>query len=159
MPELGIHFRVPLVEVTPASLLDAKLPSRHNSRLGGKLMKHTLNFLLLAMAALTPAQTTKNASVQGADATTQALMNLENRWVGALMKSDAATLDFIFADTYVDTDEHSHRSDKQGVLSVLKSGELKIESIRLSDMRVYDYGDAAVVTGVPLRWESSKGSR
>ena len=110
-------------------------------------MKHTIGVLLLAMAVLTPAQTKKNGPVQGIDTTTQALINLENTWVDALMKSDVATLDSIFTDTYVDTDEHSHRSGKQGVLSVLRSGELKIESIKLSDMHVYDYGDAAVVTG------------
>ena len=74
-----------------------------------------------------------------------------------MMKSDAATLDSIFADTYVDTDEHSNRTDKQGVLSVLKSGELKIASIRLSDMRVYDYGDAAVVTGSASQAGNFKG--
>jgi hypothetical protein len=110
-------------------------------------MKHTITVLLLAMTVFTPAQTKKNEAVQGTGATTEALINLENRWVGALMKSDTATLDSIFADTYVDTDEHSHRSDRQGVLSVLKSGELKIASIKLSEMQVYDYGDAAVVTG------------
>jgi ketosteroid isomerase-like protein len=110
-------------------------------------MKHTIPLLLLAMAVLAPAQTQKNGPGQGTDATTQALINLENKWVDALVKSDTAALDAIFADTYVDTDEHSHRSDKQGVLTVLKSGELKLESIKLSDMHVYLYGDAAVVTG------------
>jgi len=110
-------------------------------------MKHTITVLLLAMALVAPPETKRNGTLQATEATTEALLNLENRWVGALMKSDAATLDSIFADTYVDTDEHSHRSDKKGVLSVLKSGELKIASIKLSDMQVYDYGDAAVVTG------------
>ena len=110
-------------------------------------MKPTLTVLMLAFALLAPSQTKKNGTVESTDATTEALINLENRWVGALMKSDTATLDSIFADTYVDTDEHSHRSDKQGVLSVLKSGELKIASITLSDMQVHVYGDAAVVTG------------
>jgi ketosteroid isomerase-like protein len=47
----------------------------------------------------------------------------------------------------VDIDEHGQRSGKQAVLAVLKSGDLKIESIKLSEMKVYDYGDAAVVTG------------
>jgi hypothetical protein len=65
----------------------------------------------------------------------------------ALTKSDVATLDSIFADTYVETDEHNQRTDKQGVLSALRSGDLRIQSIKLSNMRVYDYGDAAVVTG------------
>jgi hypothetical protein len=110
-------------------------------------MKHTIAVFLLAMAVLTLAQAKKNGPAHVTDATTEVLIDLENRWVGALMKSDAATLDSIFADTYVDTDEHSHRSDKHGVLSVMKSGELKIESIKLSGMQVYDYGDAAVVTG------------
>ncbi len=73
------------------------------------------------------------------------------------MKSDTATLDSIFADTYMDTDEHSHRSDKQGVLSVVKSGELKVESIKLSDMQVHLYGDAAVVTGSASQAGSFKG--
>jgi ketosteroid isomerase-like protein len=120
-------------------------------------MKHTISVLLLAMAVLAPAQTKKNGPAQGTDATTEALINLENRWVGALMKSDAAALDSIFADTYVDTDEHSHRSDKHGVLSVMKSGELKIESIKLSDMQVYDYGDAAVVIGSASQVGNFKG--
>ncbi len=120
-------------------------------------MKHTISVLLLAMAVLTPAHTKKNGPAQGTDATTETLINLENRWVGALMKSDAAALDSIFADTYVDTDEHSHRSDKHGVLSVMKSGELKIESIKLSDMQVYDYGDAAVVTGSASQVGNFKG--
>ena len=52
------------------------------------------------------------------------------------MKSDTANLDSILSDNYVDTDEHGQRTDKQGVLSVLKSGDLKFESIKLSDMQV-----------------------
>jgi ketosteroid isomerase-like protein len=120
-------------------------------------MKPTLMVLTLAMVILTLAQTKKNGPVQGTDAATRQLINLENRWVGALMKSDAATLDSIFAETYVDTDEHSQRSDKQSVLSVLKSGDLKIASIKLSDMQVYDYGDAAVVTGSASQDGNFKG--
>jgi ketosteroid isomerase-like protein len=110
-------------------------------------MKHTITVLLLAMAVIAPAATKKNRPVQETDTTTLALLNLENTWVDALTKADTATLNSIFADTYVDTDEHSHRSDKRGVLSVLNSGKLKIVSIKLSDMQVYDYGGAAVVTG------------
>jgi hypothetical protein len=110
-------------------------------------MKPTLTLLLLAIALLTSAQTKYPEPTKGNGGATQALLDLENQWVEALMKSDAATLDSIFIDTYVDTDEQSHRDDKQGVLSVLKSGDLKIASIKLSDMRVFVYGDAAIVTG------------
>jgi len=120
-------------------------------------MKHTITLLLLVMAVLTPGQAQKNGVGQGTEATKQALINLENKWVDALTKADTATLDSILVDTYVDTDEHSHRSDKQGVLSVLKSGELKMESIKLSDMQVYVYGDAAVVTGSASQAGNFKG--
>jgi len=123
-------------------------------------MRHAivvLLVLLLAVAVLAPAQTQKNRPAQGTSATAQALIALENKWVDALMKSDTPALDSIFADTYVDTDEHSQRSDKQGVLSVLKSGELKMESIKLSDMQVHVYGDAAVVTGSAAQAGNFKG--
>jgi hypothetical protein len=120
-------------------------------------MKHTIRVLVLAMAVVAQAKAQENRPVQGTEGITQTLINLENRWVGALVKSDAATLNSIFADTYVDTDEHGHRTDKQGVLSVLKSGELKLESIKLSDMRVYVYGDAAVVTGASSQAGNFKG--
>jgi hypothetical protein len=94
-----------------------------------------IGVLLLAMAFLTPAQPPKSQPAQGSDAITQAqaLFALENKWVGALAKSDIATLDSIFDDSYVDTDEQSHRSDKPAVISVLKSGDLHIASIKLSD--------------------------
>jgi len=109
-------------------------------------MKHRISIILLALIVLTIAQTQRNTQAQGTDATAQMLTGLENRWVAALMKSDTATLDSILSDTYVDTDEHGQRTDK-GVLSVLNSGDLKFESIKLSDMQVHSYGDAAVVIG------------
>ena len=114
-------------------------------------MKHLIAVFLLGFAFLTPAQTQKNGPPRATKSTTQVLIDLENKWVEALAKSDTATLEVIFADTYVDTEEHGNRSDKQGVLAVLKSGQLKIESVKLSNMKVYDYGDAAVVTGSALQ--------
>ena len=88
--------------------------------------------------------------------TTQELIDLENEWVAALAKADTAALDGMLADTYVDA-EGNQRSDKKGVLAALKSGELKIASIKLSEMHVYDYGDAAVVTGIGEQAGNFKG--
>jgi len=125
-------------------------------------MKPTIALLLLALAQafLTNAQAPKSQPAQGTDdAITQskALFALENKWVDALVKSDAATLDSIFAESYVDTDEHGHRSDKQAVFSDLKSGHLHIASIKLSDMLVQLYGDAAVVIGTAAQVGNFKG--
>ena len=110
-------------------------------------MKHMIPVLLLAIAVGALAGTQKNRAGQGSGAASQELMEVETKWVKALVKSDTESLSSIFVDTYVDTDEHSHRSGKEGVLSFLKSGDLKLDSIKLLDMQVHVYGDAAVVTG------------
>lgn len=120
-------------------------------------MKHALPALLLAVTFLIVAQAQKNAQAQGTDTTAQTLTTLEAKWVTALTKSDTATLDSIFSDSYVDTDEHGQRTDKQGVLSVLKSGDLKVGFIKLSNMQVHAYGDAAVVTGNASQAGNFKG--
>jgi hypothetical protein len=120
-------------------------------------MKHIVVGLMLAAAVLTTAQAQKKEAREAASGTTQALIDVENNWVEALTKSDTVALDAIFADTYVDTAENNQRSDKQAVLAVVKSGDLKLESIKLSDMHVYDYGDAAVVTGSAAQVGNFKG--
>jgi len=120
-------------------------------------MKSAVAVLLLAIAILTPAQTQKSEPAQEAPATAKTLFDLENQWVAALVKSDVATLDSIFGASYVDTDEQGHRSDKQAVFSVLKSGDLKIASIKLSEMHVSLYGDAAVVIGTAAQAGNFKG--
>lgn len=100
----------------------------------------------------------ETAAKSTASATKQELIDLENAWVAALEKGDTGTLDEMLADSYADS-EGGQRSDKKGVLDALKSGNLKIESIKLSDMRVHNYGDAAVVTGVGEQTGNFKGQK
>jgi hypothetical protein len=54
------------------------------------------------------------------------LLDIENRWVAVLVKADLVALDALLVNSYVDTDEEGHRSDKRAVLAVLKSGDLKM---------------------------------
>ena len=84
---------------------------------------------------------------KGGPSQESALVDAENRWVAALAKADLAALDAALDDTYVDTDEDGNRGDKKAVLAALKSGDLKIRAIQLSDMHVHLYGGFAVVTG------------
>jgi Domain of unknown function (DUF4440) len=120
-------------------------------------VKYTIPVLLLVLAVGAVAGAQKDQARQGSDAATRALVDVENKCVEALVKSDIATLDSIFADTYVDTDERSRRSGKEDVFSFLKSGDLKLDSIKLSDMQVHLYGDAAVVTGSAVQVGSLLG--
>jgi ketosteroid isomerase-like protein len=111
--------------------------------------------VVLGLAVLSFAQAPKTK--QGMDETSKALTIMEKKWVDALEQGDTATLDSILAGTYVDTDEEGHRTDKDGVLSALKSGDLKMQSINLSEVRVHPYGDAAVVTGDAAQKGTYKG--
>ncbi len=99
-------------------------------------------------------------SVPGARAQSEdvakVLMELENAWVDASVHGDTAKLDAILVDTYADTEDW-HQSDKQGTVAVLKSGDLKFKSIKLSNMKVYAYGNAAVVTGMATQDGTFKG--
>jgi hypothetical protein len=50
------------------------------------------------------------------------MLDLQHRWVAALVKAEVRILDTILVDSYVDTDESGSRFDKAGVLAALKSG-------------------------------------
>jgi ketosteroid isomerase-like protein len=100
---------------------------------------------LLAMVVTASAISAADRAASGGPS--GVLIALEQKWVAALQRSDTKTLTALWAQTYVDTDETGHRSDKAEVLRVLKSGALKLRKLQLSDMKAYVYGDAAVVTG------------
>ena len=103
------------------------------------------------LAIVVPASITSAAELAASGDPTGALIALEEKWVAALQRSDTKTLSALWAQTYVDTDETGHRSDKAEVLRVLKSGALKLRKLQLSDMKAYVYGDAAIVTGASVQ--------
>jgi len=104
-------------------------------------------------AAPSPARSHETAQTSNS----ATLIDLEHRWADALQKSDTGTLESILDDTYVDTDEMGHRTDKMGLLAAIRSGDLKINSIKLSSMQVYQSGTTAVVTGRALQDGSYQG--
>ena len=112
--------------------------------------------LAVALASLGGSLAQNNLGAPHGDVS-QTLRDLENRWVEALVKADTTKLDQILVNTYVDTDEEGNRTDKRGVVAALKSGELKMASITLSDMHVGTYGDAAVVTGAAAQTGAFRG--
>ena len=99
------------------------------------------------LAIVVPASIRSAAELAANGDPAGALIALEEKWVAALQRADTKTLSALWAQTYVDTDETGHRSDKEEVFRVLNSGALKLRKLQLSDMKAYVYGDAAVVTG------------
>ena len=87
----------------------------------------------------------------------QPMLDLQHRWVAALVKADTVALDTILLDSYADTDESGSRFDKAGVLAALKSGDLKLASITLLETHVHRYGDSAVLTGASAQTGTFRG--
>jgi ketosteroid isomerase-like protein len=110
----------------------------------------------VALASLGVSVAQNNLAVEPGGVS-QALEELEQKWVEALVKADTTKLDEIVANTYVDTDEEGNRTDKRGMVAALQSGDLKMASITLSDMRVHAYGDSAVVTGTAAQTGTFRG--
>src|SRR5215469_1445046 len=67
----------------------------------------------------------------------QPLLELQHRWIAALVSADTGTLDTILVDSYVDTDDSGYRTGKAGILAALKLGDLKLTSIKLLETGVH----------------------
>jgi ketosteroid isomerase-like protein len=86
----------------------------------------------------------------------QALMQMERDWTEASLKKDAATLDKILADDWVGQGPTGTQPKAQA-LAELKSGDSKLDSITLGDMKVRVFGDTAIVTGSDDEKSAYKG--
>ncbi len=85
-------------------------------------------------------------SARAQDAKEQ-LKKLEIDRAAAVVKGDIATLDKQTADDYVLISMNGRMTDKSQMLDGFKTGQSKLTSNDLSDLKVRVYGDAAVVTG------------
>jgi len=70
----------------------------------------------------------------------QPVLDLQHRWVEALLKADIEAPDAILEETYVDTDESGSRLDKLVILGALKSNDLKLDSITLLETKCIGMG-------------------
>jgi ketosteroid isomerase-like protein len=75
----------------------------------------------------------------------------------AIQSADTAAIERIYADSYVSTGPTANVRSKAEVINDFKSGALKIESISSEDLKVDQYGDAVVVTGLSRIKGTDKG--
>jgi ketosteroid isomerase-like protein len=78
----------------------------------------------------------------------QELLNLNSRYDNALVSSNIAALDSIYAEDFIYTTPGGEVRNKEQELTFIKKGELKLNWGRSEDVRVKVYDDAAVVTGI-----------
>jgi ketosteroid isomerase-like protein len=107
------------------------------------MMKTKSTFLLfMLMLALSPA-----SRAQSAVEVEQAVMRLEQERVDAVTKGDLAALERIFADDLLYTHSNARVETKQQFLESVKSGSIKYEALKHSDLKVQLFGDTAVLRG------------
>jgi ketosteroid isomerase-like protein len=83
----------------------------------------------------------------GAEDVQEHLKKLETERAAAVVKGDADWLDKHTADDYMLISMSGQISDKAKMLEGFKSGQSKLTSDDLSDMKVRVYGNTAIVTG------------
>jgi ketosteroid isomerase-like protein len=84
------------------------------------------------------------ASTEGVE---QAITQLENERVSALLKGDVAFIERVYADDYVVNSANGMTRNKTQVIADIKAGVQSFESMSHRNVRIRVYGDAAVVTG------------
>jgi ketosteroid isomerase-like protein len=93
----------------------------------------------------------------GAASVEEQIKKLEQDWAQATIKEGAPAVDKYEADDIVTTDPGGRVTDKTQDKKDLSSGDLKFESMELSDMKVQVYGNTAVATGANTLKGSYKG--
>ena len=77
----------------------------------------------------------------------QEIIKLEQDRVDAVIKGDTAKLEQIFADDLVYTHSNARVETKSDFLNSVKSGSIKYESMKHSNVQVTLYGNTAVMRG------------
>jgi ketosteroid isomerase-like protein len=107
-------------------------------------MKNKIATGLLCLLALSLAGGPKVSAMAGVE---DQIKKLEQDWAQATVKDGAAAVDQYEADDIISTDPSGRVTDKAQDKKDLSSGDLKFQSLEVSDLRVRVYGDTAVAAG------------
>lgn len=92
------------------------------------------------------------------DDTAKELFAMENHYNDALVRADWKALESILADDLIFNNADGSVSHKPDTVSSLKSGEIKFDSIAMSDVNVQAFGDVGVVVGKLVEKADYKGT-
>lgn len=75
------------------------------------------------------------------------VLQTDRERVQALLHNHASTLDCIYADELIFTNQYGVVRDKAYWIDIARAGEFKFDSYTTEDVRVHLYGETSVVTG------------
>jgi hypothetical protein len=120
---------------------------------GGLIVIYKFAVFLLAVLAAFPAFAAQHVSVRpkaiadsGDQVTIREIVEMEREAKEASLRRDADFPKRTLADDYVDITPLGQVHTKEDAISARKSGQLRYETINVTDMVVRIYGDTAVVT-------------
>ncbi len=109
--------------------------------------------LTICVVSINLAQVSARRAKESRDITE--LRKLEKVWNDAQLNGDASALDRLWADDLVVTVPDMPVMDKNESLNFVRSGKMKFQTYKTSDLRIRVYRDAAVVTGQLERTRSA----
>jgi ketosteroid isomerase-like protein len=99
----------------------------------------------LGVATLTAAPA--RAQMGAAPSVEEQIKKMEKDRAAAVVKGDVATLEKLTSDDYMFINAYGQLSDKATTMNGIKTGNIKLTSNEVSDLKVRVYGNTAVVTG------------
>jgi ketosteroid isomerase-like protein len=125
------------------------------------LMKLGL-LLIFLLASFTGAyaQTTTKPLTKQASNTGQELIRLNQELIDALARGDKSVAERIYADNFVRITTQGGVLTKAQVLESLRASEAGVKiSYESKDIKVFDYGDVAVLVYLSIRHTDNKGEK
>jgi ketosteroid isomerase-like protein len=117
-----------------------------------------LFFKCLILVSLLPGLSQKPARETRESRDIKELTRLESVWNEAHLRGDAPALDKLWAEDLFVTVPDMPVMNKEESLAVWKSGKMKFDIYKTSDLRIRVYGDSAVVTGQLVRIRDAKST-
>ncbi|HYO84762.1 MAG TPA: nuclear transport factor 2 family protein [Bryobacteraceae bacterium] len=102
-------------------------------------------FGVVVLATCSFGQQASGSGTKSTGSAEQALMQIENELLAALLKGDPSANERYMANNVVLTGPDGVVLDKTRINADLKAGVLKLQSSTISDMKVHVHGDTAVV--------------
>jgi ketosteroid isomerase-like protein len=116
--------------------------------------------LLLAVSTCVAAQTATKPAAGKRSNTEQELIGLNQELIDALARGDKSVADRIYAEDFVRTTLQGGVLTKAQVLAALKAPEAGVKiSYESKDIKVFDYGSAAVLSYLSIRHTDNKGKK
>ena len=113
--------------------------------------------LATLMTAAIPARSMGQARPAARQTTEQALLALENEWARAVVARDVTTFERLLAPGFVYTENNVVMSRGE-VISSMTSGPDRVQWAGNEGMKVHNFGNTAVVTGILVLRGRSKGA-